>query len=400
MGPDAGTNLAPTDGTIMLRPIHDSDPQPSSEIRETRTPRPEGDPSPALLSTVIDKAGIAVAVYDTQGRCVFSSANMALLMGETPEAWCRRRLWDAREWKLAGLLRNVMRTLVDGSPRSCEFDVRGLGRRVGTVHRIGDAEHGLVAVTATVLAQSAPPPRQVTMEDLKAFAQATAHRVNNGLVQATCALDMLLEKAEDSRSHRMLLQQALDSILRVSQGVTEAAETLLRGPRPSITVDLYELVDEVVGNLSPPDAARTAVNRSKLRGLPMTPGSAAEIRGAISHVVLNALEACPHGSVQIGGSMVKNDELTYLSSGDVVQAGSYAVLEVVDEGPGLAAAAMKRATLPFFSTKLLGRGLGLASTAKIARDHGGGVDMTSRPDGGTTVRVWLAMVSEDAEVAR
>lgn len=385
----------------MLHPIHDSDPCPTSEIRETRNPGGEAGRSPSFLSTVIEKAGIAVAVYDTKGHCVFSSTNMASMMGETREAWCRRRLWDVGAWKLAGLLRDVMQTLVDGNPRCCGFDVPGLGRRVGTVNRIGDSEHALVAVTATALTPSTPPPREVTIDDLKAFAQATAHRVNNGLVQATCALDMLLEQSqEDSRSHRMLLQQALDSVLRVSEGVTEAAETLVRGPRPSFTVDLREVVEEVVRTLSHEDGARTVVNRSSLDQLRNTPGSAEEIRRAIRHVVLNALEACPHGSVQIEGFVVRNEELAFLSSGDVVQAGSYAVLEVVDEGPGLGADAMKRATLPFFSTKLLGRGLGLATTAKIARDHGGGVDMNTRPDGRTTVRVWLALSSDDAEVAR
>ncbi len=384
----------------MFHPIHDSDPCKSSEIRAPKQPR-ERDLSPALLSDVIEKAGIAIAVYDTQGCCLFSLNNMVWMMGETLEVWCQRRLWDVREWKLAGLLREVMRTLADGNPRSCEFELPGLGRRVLTVNRIGDAEHGLAAVTATGPSRSAPPPREVTLEDLKAFAQATAHRVNNGLVQATCALDMLLEQSQaDSRSHRMLLQQALDSVLRVSEGVTEAAETLLRGPRPFLTVDLGDLVEDVVRTLSHDDGARTVVNRSSLDQLRNTPGSAEEIRRAIRHVVLNALEACPHGRVQIEASVVRNGELAFLSSGDVVQPGSYAVLEVVDEGPGLGADATKRATLPFFSTKLLGRGLGLATTAKIARDHGGGVDMTSRPDGGTIVRVWLAMSADDAEVAR
>lgn len=384
----------------MFHPIHDSDPCKSSEIRAPKQPR-ERDLSPALLSDVIEKAGIAIAVYDTQGCCLFSSNNMAWMMGETLEVWRQRRLWDVREWKLAGLLREVMRTLADGNPRSCEFELPGLGRRVLTVNRIGDAEHGLAAVTATGPSRSAPPPREVTLEDLKAFAQATAHRVNNGLVQATCALDMLLEQSQaDSRSHRMLLQQALDSVLRVSEGVTEAAETLLRGPRPFLTVDLGDLVEDVVRTLSHDDGARTVVNRSSLDQLRNTPGSAEEIRRAIRHVVLNALEACPHGRVQIEASVVRNGELAFLSSGDVVQPGRYAVLEVVDEGPGLGPDATKRATLPFFSTKLLGRGLGLATTAKIARDHGGGVDMTSRPDGGTIVRVWLAMSADDAEVAR
>jgi CheY-like chemotaxis protein len=79
----------------------------------------------------------------------------------------------------------------------------------------------------------------------------------------------------------------------------------------------------------------------------------------------------------------------------------YAVLEVTDRGPRLAADALDQLFEPFFTARELGRsaGLGLASVYGITKQQGGLLDCRPGPLGGTTIRVLLPL-AEEAESPR
>ena len=78
---------------------------------------------------------------------------------------------------------------------------------------------------------------------------------------------------------------------------------------------------------------------------------------------------------------------------------SYAVVEIADDGPGIAPAELERVFEPFYrgepsrSRKTGGIGLGLAVVRSIARGHGGDVLLLNRAGGGLTVRVLLPLQS-------
>jgi signal transduction histidine kinase len=62
---------------------------------------------------------------------------------------------------------------------------------------------------------------------------------------------------------------------------------------------------------------------------------------------------------------------------------------VTDTGEGLAAADLGQIFEPFFSTKAGGSGLGLALVHRIVQDHGGEIDVHSRPGTGSTFTLTL-----------
>jgi signal transduction histidine kinase len=64
-------------------------------------------------------------------------------------------------------------------------------------------------------------------------------------------------------------------------------------------------------------------------------------------------------------------------------------LEVEDEGPGMDAATLERATAPGFTTKSTGSGLGLTLVQRIVEQHSGRFGIESHPGIGT--RAWLTL---------
>ena len=65
------------------------------------------------------------------------------------------------------------------------------------------------------------------------------------------------------------------------------------------------------------------------------------------------------------------------------------ILRVSDRGRGMDEETMKRALLPFFTSKPAGTGLGLPLCNEILEAHGGRLSLQSRPGGGTVVTCWL-----------
>jgi two-component system sensor histidine kinase PilS (NtrC family) len=67
-----------------------------------------------------------------------------------------------------------------------------------------------------------------------------------------------------------------------------------------------------------------------------------------------------------------------------------AVLELEDTGPGITPDVQEMIFEPFFTTKRDGTGLGLATVQRLVEQHGGVIQVSSRPGEGTCFRVLLA----------
>ena len=85
---------------------------------------------------------------------------------------------------------------------------------------------------------------------------------------------------------------------------------------------------------------------------------------------------------------------SYLAPTDEVK------LCVSDTGSGMTPDVLQRATEPFFTTKAVGHGsgLGLSQVVGTIEQHGGRVEIASRPDEGTTIDLYLP-VAQKAETA-
>jgi len=120
------------------------------------------------------------------------------------------------------------------------------------------------------------------------------------------------------------------------------------------------------------------------KSLPQVLGNPFLLRQALIHVLINSVQAMPHGGV-----------LTI--QGECSAAGDGGVrLLVADTGPGMPPEVLDHAFDAFFTTRPSGQGSGLGLTVarKILRDHGGDVLIASRVGRGTTCTLHVPVMAE------
>jgi PAS domain S-box-containing protein len=121
-------------------------------------------------------------------------------------------------------------------------------------------------------------------------------------------------------------------------------------------------------------------------------GDPPQLRESILALVRNAAEALDGGGVISLATGTVDASRAFLASAffdDGLPAGRYAYVEVSDTGRGMDAATVARIFDPGFSTRSPDRGLGLPRVLGIVREHHGAVQVYSKPDIGTTVRILI-----------
>jgi signal transduction histidine kinase len=112
---------------------------------------------------------------------------------------------------------------------------------------------------------------------------------------------------------------------------------------------------------------------------------------AIGGVLANAHEAAPHAVPMIAGGIrtLDADELATFHDARRIQPGPFVVLTITNEGDVLSPRVLERSFEPFYSTKFLGRRLGLAAANGTARGHGGAMRLEARAQGGAVTTIAL-----------
>ncbi len=121
---------------------------------------------------------------------------------------------------------------------------------------------------------------------------------------------------------------------------------------------------------------------------PEVPGDPDQIQQVCLNLLMNAIHAMPNG----GALRISAEKVTRRKEGlDLAAPASYAMLEIVDSGPGIPEADRAKIFEPFFTTRDEGQGtgLGLAVSRGIVKDHDGWIEVDSPLEGGAVFRVFL-----------
>lgn len=219
--------------------------------------------------------------------------------------------------------------------------------------------------------------------ELGEVAAGLAHEIRNPLNAMGLNLELLEEQlARASRAGDNGRAGAAELALAARQESTRLSRLLtdfLAYARPSplslVLSDLNEPASEAVAFLLP-EAERRGI-RLEFRPNPAPAAcrlDPARVKQVVLNLVANALDA-----VESEGAQSREVDVTVADSGEAWR------LTVTDQGPGVHPTKLSEVFKVFVSTKPAGTGLGLPIAARIVREHGGTLELLSRPGEPTRV---------------
>ena len=232
------------------------------------------------------------------------------------------------------------------------------------------------------------------MASIGMLAAGVAHEVNNPLAYVLNNIEIAIKElaplGEATLPSREALGIALEGVDRIRTIVRELLELARVDDAAVGPVDVRAIVESTVAL-----AAQKISERARLEThytpVPLARGTAARLGQVLLNLLTNALEAMPAGSKETNRLRVTVRQ----------SAAAGVVVEVSDNGVGIARENAARIFDPFFTTKSSGSGtgLGLAICQRLVAELGGELSFESLPDRGTTFSVTL-LPEEMPETAR
>lgn len=221
---------------------------------------------------------------------------------------------------------------------------------------------------------------------LKTMADRLAHEVGNAMVPLSTHQQLLDEKYRDPEFRASLSHAMEDGVKRVMRLINQMRFLARDAVAAKESFPLGPLVEE---------AFQEARKHQQISGGQLNyegPGPAVLVSGdrtalkyALTEVLINALQANPDDPrIKVRVQTSPAGETNGLQ------------IEVEDNGEGFAPEALKRASDPFFTTRNVGLGLGLAVTRKIVETHRGKLEIVA-PKTGRAGIVRIVLPSEPAK---
>ncbi|HEU4367914.1 MAG TPA: GAF domain-containing protein [Methylomirabilota bacterium] len=234
----------------------------------------------------------------------------------------------------------------------------------------------------------------VRTEKLRALgemASGVAHDFNNLLASVLGRAQLLLRRVQEPQL-RQWLQVIERSALDGAQTVRRLQEfTRIRRDQPLVPLDINQIVHDALEitqsrwKEEPTSRGIALEVRTRLAEVPAVLGDAAELREAMTNLILNAVDAMPEGGMLTLSTTLVDERIE---------------VAVADTGVGMPAEVRDKIFDPFFTTKgPQGTGLGLSMTYGIISRHGGSIAVESEPGRGSTFRLSLSRGSDVQPVA-
>jgi two-component system nitrogen regulation sensor histidine kinase GlnL len=225
-------------------------------------------------------------------------------------------------------------------------------------------------------------------EEMQMLSVGLAHEIKNPLGGILGAGQWILRR-ETSREES---EEGIRLILREAGRINGLVEKMLEmgkpapNPRPFPLLPMLREAEELLRAEVRAQGKRIAFELYVDPSLPDVSGNRDLIFQAVVNILKNAVEAIDGmGTIRIEARMNFN----FRWSRGKGKKRSFLELVVSDSGPGMSEENVRKALLPFYTTKPKGTGLGLVMARQAVTRHGGKLEIKSVRGSGTTVKISL-----------
>ena len=236
---------------------------------------------------------------------------------------------------------------------------------------------------------------QERLEGLTVLAAGLAHDFNNMLAAILGNADYLVATSPQDSERRASAEAVAVAAQHAADMVSQIVAFSGQGRAIVTPVSLEDAVGDVLRALQRTTGERALVTHESHPDLPLVPGDQVQLRQAVLALLTNAVDAAAptHGSVEVmtGRETLDAAALSEATYSAARAPGEFVFVDVRDEGAGIPPDVLPRVFEPFFSTREMGRGLGLAAVHGIVRGHEGAIRIWTSPGEGTRVRLWFPL---------
>jgi PAS domain S-box-containing protein len=229
------------------------------------------------------------------------------------------------------------------------------------------------------------------MEAIGKLAGGVAHDFNNLLLVISAYAELMFDKLDKDHS----LRKNVTEIIEASRRAAELTRQLLAFGRKQVQALQVLDLNQVLQNISKtlPRLIGEDIQLEIVAGkdLDKIKADPVQIEQIVMNLATNARDAMPHGGRLLLRTLGVRYDQDCLSQHTEIKPGEYTLLEVSDNGQGIAPEHLPHIFEPFYTTKEEGKGtgLGLATVYGIVKQNGGYVYGYSEPGAGTTIKIYF-----------
>jgi len=226
---------------------------------------------------------------------------------------------------------------------------------------------------------------------LGTLAAGLAHEIKNPLGGIKGAAQLLRRSAENDPS----VLDYTDIMIREVNRVNQLIEQLLDLSRPAQlnleSLNIHEILEDVLlleGQTE--EAHKCLIKKNFDPSLPPIRADRGRLTQVFLNLIKNAFQAMERpGTVTITTRL----ETDFHIRGGGRDRSRLIWVDIADEGAGIREEDLPHIFSPFFTTKLNGTGLGLATCYQIVKEHGGLIRVESTPNNGSVFKISLVVAN-------